>query len=165
METLVKEIIDDAKIILKESLIIENKIIEDKILSIIANSKILNKELENLKENKKKSKKNKNELEKIEIEKVKRKVPLWLKKQNQYNYKILKAFMELSHNGKHSINIISLERFSSIKDPKKFLSHYNLLKTISEKNHGKVFSEKKGQVELWEPVKDIILEAFGIKES
>lgn len=154
-------ILNDAKEILKESLKIENKIIEDKILSIMANAKIMSNQLEKSKDEKKdKKKKSKKELEELEVKKVMRKVPMWLKKPNQYNYKILKTFMNLSNNNKYPISIISLERHSNIIDPKQFISHYNQMKGISEKNHAKVFNENKGEVRLWKPVEEFITELF-----
>lgn len=160
MKNSANKILEDAKDALKESIIIENKIIEEKLLSIIINSKQLLNELENPKNLKKKKKKDIKILEENEIKKVKRKIPLWLTKQSQYNYKILKTYMDLSQNGKHTISVISLERFSGIKESKKFLGHYNQLKTISEKNHAKVFEEKNDQINLWEPVKDFIVQQF-----
>ncbi len=125
----------------------------------MANTKYLLNELETVKL-KKKKKKPQEDAQSFEIEKVKRKVPLWLKKTNQYNYKILNTFMSLSNNNNHTINVTTLEAHCNINDPKKFLSNYNLLKTISEKNHGKVFVEKDGQVSLWKPVEEIVVSYF-----
>jgi hypothetical protein len=45
-------------------------------------------------------------------------------------------------------------------EPKVFLSNYNILKTISEKNHGKVFTEENEQISLWKPVEEIIVKYF-----
>ena len=125
----------------------------------MANTKLLLNELETVKLKKKKKKKLDEDIQSNEIEKVKRKVPLWLKKQNQYNYKILNTFMNLSNNNKHTISTRLLEMHSNL-DPKIFLSNYNLMKTISEKNHGKIFSEKDGQVSLWEPIEEIVVKYF-----
>jgi len=159
MKDIVNTILDETKLAYKESILIENKIIEDKLLSIMANAKLLLNELETVKLKKKKKYKQNENTQALEVEKVKRKVPLWLKKQNQYNYKILNTFMSLSNNNKHTISTRLLEMHCNI-DPKVFLSNYNLLKTVSEKNHGKVFSEKDGQVTLWEPIKEIVMEYF-----
>lgn len=160
MEDIFKEIIDDSKAALKESIIIENKIIEEKLLQILANTKLLEQYLVKNNLLKKEKKLEKHQLEAQEIEKVKRKLPLWLEKRNQYNYKILKAFMDLSNNGNHSVNIISLERYLNFNDSKKFLAHYNQLKTISAKNHGKIFEENNQQISLWEPVEEFIKKEF-----
>ena len=89
-----------------------------------------------------------------EIAKVKRKVPKWMKKTHQYNYQILKAFMKLSDNNANRIEVEALEKYVDIGQA--FLANYNNLKTISEKNHGKVFEEIDREVELWEPVAEAI---------
>jgi len=93
-----------------------------------------------------------------EIAKVKRKVPKWMKKTHQYNYQILKAFMELSDNNVERVEVDTLEKYVDIGQA--FLANYNNLKTISEKNHGKVFEEIDREVELWEPVAEFIEEKF-----
>lgn len=160
MKDIVNKIIDEAKVAYKESIIIDNKIIEEKLLFIITESKYLLNELEHIKLKKKKKKKLNEEIEKNEIEKIKRKVPLWLKKPNQYNYKILKTFMNLSNNNNHTISVRLLETHCKIDNPKIFLSNYNLLKTISEKNHGKIFVEKDGQISLWKPIEEIVCQYF-----
>jgi len=160
LEKIINTIITETRVALRESILCDNKLIEEKLIGVLTNVKFLEKELQENLTIKKLKKLPKHELEENEIKKVKRRIPKWNSKQNQMNYKILKAFMDLSNNGKHSVNIISLERYLNLKDPKKFLGHYNQLKTISAKNHGKVFSEKNGQITLWEPVKDFIINNF-----
>jgi len=98
-----------------------------------------------------------------EIEKVKRKVPKWMKKTHQYNYQILKAFMELSDNNANRIEVEALEKYVNIGQA--FLANYNNLKTISEKNHGKVFDEIDREVELWEPVAEFVEKIFFQQET
>ena len=161
MEKTINSIITETRAALRESILSDNKLIEEKLLTVLTNVKFLEKELQENLTIKKLKKLPKHELEENEIKKVKRRIPKWNGKQNQMNYKILKAFMDLSNDGKHSVNIISLERYLNFKDPKKFLGHYNQLKTISAKNHGKVFSEKNGQITLWEPVENFIINNFG----
>lgn len=97
-----------------------------------------------------------------EIKKVKRKVPKWMKKTHQYNYKILEAYMTLSNNNLHPIHLDELEDYVDIGTV--FLGHYNGLKTISEKNHAKVFNEIDRMVKLWEPVAEFIMELFQNKQ-
>jgi len=160
MKEMINTLLDDTKIAYKESILIENNLLEDKLLSIMSNLKYLQTEIDKYKLQKKKIKKQDYEIVENEIEKVKRKVPLWLQKKNQYSYKILKKFMDLSNNNKHYVNIITLEKHCDISNPKIFLSHYNLLKGISEKNHAKVFQQNNEQIRLWEPVADIIIEYF-----
>lgn len=97
-----------------------------------------------------------------EIAKVKRKVPKWMKKTHQANYKILKAYMDLSNNNENPLNIDKLEEYVDMG--RTFLGHYNGMKTISEKNHGKVFDEINREVELWEPVAEFIEGLFMKKD-
>jgi len=160
MKEIVNKIFENTKNAYKESVLTENKIMEDKLLTILADIRYLQNDIENNKYIKKKKKKVNAEKINNEVEKVKRKVPLWLEKTNQLNYRILKTFMNLSNNNSHYVNITTLESHSKIQDPRKFLANYNLLKTISEKNHAKVFEEKNGQVTLWDPVSKIIENYF-----
>ena len=163
MQNTINTIITETRAALKESIAVENKIIQDNLLSVLANAKYLELELEKTLESKKQKKRSKEELEELEIEKVKRRVPKWQEKRNQMNFKMLKGFMDLSNNGSHSVNVISLERYLALNDSKKFLGHYNQLKTISAKNHAKVFTEKNGQITLWEPVEAFIIKSFETK--
>lgn len=160
MKEIVNKIFENVKSAYKESVLTENKIMEDKLLTILADIRYLQNDIENNKYIKKKKKKVDEEKINNEVEKVKRKVPLWLGKTNQLNYRILKTFMNLSNNNSHYVNITTLESHSKIEDPRKFLANYNLLKTISEKNHAKVFEEKNGQVTLWDPVSEIVKNYF-----
>jgi hypothetical protein len=100
----------------------------------------------------------KSEVNEDEIKKVKRKVPKWMTKTHQYNYQILKAYMDLSDNNLIPVKVVNLENYVDIG--KVFLGHYNGMKTISEKNHGKVFNEIDRKVKLWEPVAEFIEGVF-----
>ncbi len=93
-----------------------------------------------------------------EIAKVKRKVPKWIKKTHQYNYLILKSFIDISDNNEHRVTVDELEEYVDIGQS--FLANYNNLKTISDKNHAKVFDEADKIIELWEPVAEFIEELF-----
>lgn len=93
-----------------------------------------------------------------EIDKVKRKVPKWMKKTQQYNYHILKSFMDISDNNSYRVSVDELKEYADIGES--FLANYNNLKTISEKNHAKVFDEINREVELWEPVAEFIINKF-----
>ncbi len=157
MQKIVNKILEDAKVAYKESIIIDNEIIEEKLLSIIGNTKFILNELET---NKKLIIKSDEEIESNEINKVKRKVPLWLNKPNQFNHKILTTFMKLSENNKYPISVSLLETHSNIDDSRKFTSHYNQMKIISERNHGKVFKEENGQVSLWKPIENFVVSQF-----
>jgi hypothetical protein len=157
MVKVVNEILKDAKAGYKESIMIDNNIIEEKLLSIIGNAKfILNK----LETNKKIIVQDDEEIKVNEIRKITKRVPLWLNKPHQYNSKILTAFMKLSENNKFPISISLLETHSDINDSRKFIAHFNQMKLISKRNHGKVFTEKNGQITLWKPIKDFIVSKF-----
>ena len=99
-----------------------------------------------------------------EIKKVRRRVPGWKRKPDQVNSKILGLFMELSDNGKNGIFLDVLFDEFETKYPEEislFVRNYNQMKNISEKNHGKVFSEDEEKtVWLWEPVKEFIIETY-----
>lgn len=160
MQRIVNEILEDAKVAYKESIVMDNEIIEDKLLSIIGNAKFIFNELETNKNFEKQIIKSDEEIESDEVDKIKRKVPLWLNKPNQFNYKILTTFMKLSENNKHPISVSLLETHSNIDDSRKFTSHYNQMKIIAERNHGKIFKEDNGQVSLWEPIEDFVVSRF-----
>jgi hypothetical protein len=157
MNIIVEKILEDAKFAYKESVKIENDILEDHLLSIIGNAQsILNKNT-TLKENINSKENNNSEFS--EVQKVHRKVPRWLKNPSQYNYKILTTFMSLSNNNTIPISISLLEKHSNIED-NKFTSHYNQMKIISERNHAKVFDDAYGEVKLWEPTADFIIDLY-----
>jgi hypothetical protein len=157
MNIIVEKILEDAKVAYKESVKIENNTLEAHLLSIIGNAQsILNKNTV-LKQNIK-SKENNNS-ESSEIQKVHRKVPRWLKNPSQYNYKILTTFMSLSKNNATPISTSLLEKHSNIDD-NKFTSHFNQMKIISERNHAKVFDDAYGEVKLWEPIADFIIDLY-----
>ena len=160
MKETIHTLLDDTKIAYKESILIENHVLEDKLLSIMSNIKYLQKEIDKLNPQKNNIKQNDEEIIQNEIEKVKRKIPLWLSKKSQYNYKILKAFMDLSNNNNHCVNIITLEKHCNINDAKIFLTNYNLLKGISKKNHAKLFQQNNDRVKLWDPVAEIVIKYF-----
>ncbi len=157
MIAIVEKILQDAKIAYKESVKIENDVLENHLLLIIGNAQsILN--------NKKLKRKNmfvssSNIQESEEIKKVHRKIPRWLNNPSQYNYKILTTFMQLSNNNSIPVSVSLLEKHSNIKN-NKFVSHFNQMKIISEKNHAKVFDESYGEVKLWEPVADFIVKLY-----
>ena len=157
MDTVIKKILDDAKIAYRESIKIENEILENHLLAIIGNAQsILNKK--STPKQKVYIHENENQ-ESDEVQKVHRKVPRWLNNPSQYNYKILTTFMTLSNNNTTPVSVSLLEKHSNIED-NKFTSHFNQMKIISERNHAKVFDEVYGEVRLWEPVAIFIIELY-----
>jgi len=139
------EILDKVKELHSHSILNNNEYYTEKLLQIIIDLSTI----DNVK----------SEVDEKEIEKVKRKVPKWMKKKHQYNYRILKVFMDISNHNEHSVSVDELEKYSEI-DPKIFLGHYNGMKTISVKNHGKLFDEVDKRVKLWEPVAEFIIGTF-----
>jgi hypothetical protein len=157
MNTIVEEILEDAKVAYKESVKIENETLETYLLSIIGNAQSIINKKNTLKEHINSKEKNNSELS--EVQKVHRKVPRWLNNPSQYNYKILTTFMALSNNNTTPISISLLEKHSNIED-NKFTSHFNQMKIISERNHAKVFDEAYGEVKLWEPIASFIIDLY-----
>lgn len=159
MKNILNDILEDAKIAYKESVIINHEILEERLLSIIGNTKSLLNELQNSNKKVYHQRKDETETKLNAIEKVKKRVPLWLTRPHQKNYKILVTYMALSENNKHSILLSLLEKNSSLNS-KEFTSHYNQMKSFAEKAHGKVFEEENGQVKLWKPIADFVIEQF-----
>jgi len=157
MKNILNDILGDAKIAYKESIIISNEALEERLLSIIGNAKLLLNELQNSNKKVYHRIKDETEIKLNAIEKVKKRVPLWLTRPHQRNYKILVTYMALSENDRHSILLSLLEKNSGL-DSKEFTSHYNQMKSFAEKAHGKVFEEENGQVKLWKPIADFVIE-------
>ena len=92
-----------------------------------------------------------------EIIKVNRRLSGWFKKTNQKNSIILLNFLKLREEHQY-INLQMLrDSCSSIND---FDGNYHQMKNFGEKNHGKVFEEINGNIILWEPVKEYILNLY-----
>jgi hypothetical protein len=160
MTNILEKILNDAKLSYKESVLIDNEILEEKLLSIIGNTKLLI----NKKEEKGLNMKNNQPNQHDEIKKVEKRILGWLRNPNQYNSKILNTFMRLSNNNEHGISVSLLEKHSDIVDGK-FITNYNQMKIIAERNHGKVFEEVHGEVRLWEPVADFIIKSYKIHQN
>jgi len=159
MKNVLNDILEDAKVSYKESIVIGNKVLEERLLSIIGNAKsLLNQFQENGKSNLLVKEDDKS-IESSAIKKVQRRVPLWLMRPHQKNYKILTTYMDLSENDTYPIFLSLLEKNSGL-DSKEFISHYNQMKSFAEKAHGRIFEEEAGKVKLWEPVADFIINEF-----
>ena len=102
----------------------------------------------------------KNRTEDEEIIRVKKKIPSWLSKPNQYNHKILVAYMKLSNKNRNTVTTEELEKESGLKNSQTFISNFNQMKIISYKNHGKVFTEENGVITLWHVIADYIVEEY-----
>lgn len=88
-----------------------------------------------------------------EITKVARRLKMWSKseRQSQYNSQILNAYLVLSDNGKVEVTEQQIENY--LGNPTWFPSNFTQMKTIAEKNHGKLFDVTGDKVSIWTPVK------------
>jgi len=152
MKQIIQEILEEAKIAYKEAVRLENELLEEKILSIITNAKILLNQMQ-------KASKSFEANEDEEIKKIQRRVPKWMNNPNQYNAKILNSFMKLSHNNEFPISVSTLQKHSGLNSDI-FYKNYNQMKNIGERNHGKVFEEENGNIKLWEPVAEFIINLY-----
>ncbi len=163
MITELEKILGEAKLAYRESILIDNELLEDKLLSIISNLKLLiNKttvEKQILDINNIALLNNQNHIL-DEVNKIKKRVPKWLRKPTQFNSKILNTFMKLSNNNSYPISISSLRNHLDTLDRSKFITNYSQMKIIAERNHAKVFEEINGEITLWEPVADFIVDLF-----
>lgn len=159
MKETITSILNNSKIAYKKSVLLGNEQLEDLLFSIMTDSKKLLDELQN----KKVSKSNSSTIERTEeeeIQRVKRKIPSWFSKLEQYNSKILIAYLKLSNKNQQPVELDDLEQQSGFIDKHKFKTNFNQMKTLSYKNHGKVFTEINGVVTLWEPLAEFIIEEY-----
>ncbi len=163
MESILKSILTSAKEAYRESIRIDHSELEEKLLSIITNTQLLLEESKNQRFSKTSNYSKIND-EDTEIQKVKNRVLRWIKNPDQYNAKILNTFMALSNNNQHPIPVSTLEKHSGL-NYSKFITNYNQMKIIAERNHGKVFEEKDGEVTLWEPVAEFIMDLYANQEK
>lgn len=89
-----------------------------------------------------------------EIKKVERKLPRWASNPTQINAKILSLFLKLQDDNHVITEQFLMEQYGNHAE---FLRNYNQMKTISTKNHAKVFDVIDGNVTIWEPVLDAVL--------
>ncbi len=90
-----------------------------------------------------------------EINKVKRKLNRWARRQTQINAKILNAFLELKRSGN---KYITEKNIQDKLDIPTFIKNFPKMRNIAERNHGKIFVEKNGCIEIWEPVSKFVSE-------
>ncbi len=94
---------------------------------------------------------------KSEIEKVKNRVPKWFKRSGQNNSKILIRFLTILEKSE-TVNLQQLA--DACVDVKNFMGNFAQMNNIADKNHGKVFAVTGDVVNLWEPVKDFIIQEY-----
>ncbi len=99
-----------------------------------------------------------NQSESDEVEKVQRRLKLWSKPERQQNInsQILNAFLKLRQSGEKHITEIDIQ--NKLKNVDDFKNNFDQMKNIAEKNHGKVFEQNGGQIEIWEPVSLLVSE-------
>lgn len=93
-----------------------------------------------------------------EIDKVTSRLPKWFNNTWQYNSKVLYAFLRLYDPSIGYVSYTALRNEADIGSA--FITNYNQMKIIAEKNHGKVFEQVGDRVYLWENVKDIVLRMY-----
>ena len=156
----VNKILENAKSAYRESIKIDNDLLEEKPLSIIGDSKFLINELKHSKIKRTVKPRNTTISESSvsnEVQKVERRVPLWMNRPTQHNSIILNTYMKLSNNNQTSITPSLLERHSNTD---KFITNYNQMKMIADKNHAKVFEENNGMLQLWEPIAEFVVKQY-----
>ncbi len=99
---------------------------------------------------------NKEDTIRKEINKIHRKLPNWATRQQQINSRILTLFLKLEEEGISNITEqLMMERYGNQQE---FYRNFPQMKTISSKNHGKVFDVQNGIVKIWEPIRHVVQE-------
>ena len=96
------------------------------------------------------------ESEASEVNKVKRRLKLWAKRPNQINHQILRAYLHLQSQGKKEITEEDIEPI--VQNEASFSTNLIQMRTISEKNHGKVFEQIGSRLVIWPPVEAYVRE-------
>lgn len=159
MTEIINNILENSKKAYKKSIMTNNEELEELLFSIITDAKKLLDKV-NDEEIITNNMSSQNRTDEEEIIRVKKKIPSWFSKPNQYNHKILVAYMKLSNKNKNTVSIEELEKESGLKNSQTFISNFNQMKIISYKNHGKVFTEENGIITLWFPVADYIVAEY-----
>ncbi len=91
--------------------------------------------------------------EKDEIEKVSKKLNRWVRRPNQICCKILNKYLQLANNSK---SITKDQLKSELPELVTFDANFAQMKTISERNHAKIFEMNGDFIEVWSPVKNLV---------
>lgn len=93
-----------------------------------------------------------------EVNKVYRRLRLWAQpdRQEQYNAKILNAYLELVRSGEKKITEEDLR--ARLGDELWFTPNFNQMRAISDRNHGKVFDVHGQYLSIWPPVRSAVQE-------
>jgi len=95
--------------------------------------------------------------EEQEIKKVKRKIYNWFRNTQQYNSRILYAFIKLHKKNNGVVTYNDLKKESGLET---FKSNYDQMRIFGSKNHGKIFEQKDENVYFWEKVESIVWDAY-----
>ena len=155
----INNIIENSKLAYKKIVLLNDNELEELILSVITDSKQILKELDSKKDGEENSFKKETKEEK-EIKKVKRKIPTWFSKPNQLNHKILVSYLKLSNKNTKSVKIEDIISTLDMNDNQKIIENFRQMKTVSDKNHAKVFTEEDGFITLWSPVANFIVKEY-----
>jgi hypothetical protein len=93
-----------------------------------------------------------------EEKKVRNRLKLWARpdRQDQINVRILNAFLRLKNSG---LTIVTEDDLKlELPDVESFDSNFAQMKTIAEKNHGKVFEQNGSAVAIWGRVLPYVIE-------
>ena len=93
-----------------------------------------------------------------EVAKVKNRLQRWANNPKQINSQILTAYLQLQQSGISSIREKQLkDQYVKLGgDEARFYKNYPQMKSISERNHGKVFDENNGVISIWARVEDLV---------
>lgn len=88
-----------------------------------------------------------------EVRKVRTRLRLWATRQDQFNSRILNAYLSLEKLG--AVTETALRRECSGFN---FDSNFAQMKSIADRNHGKVFDHRGDVVTLWPPIEPYVQE-------
>jgi hypothetical protein len=87
-----------------------------------------------------------------EIKRIQNKIGGWFQNKDQYNSRILYAYIKLfTERG-----VVTVSELAKESNFATFKSNYDQMKTIAPHNHGKIFEETNGKVYFWKEVEAII---------
>lgn len=104
--------------------------------------------------------------------KANRKIPIWALKPQQNNHRIIKAFFEIEEEmGFVTVNELTIRCSNPSDYPYTFSSDFRgnfaQMKTDASNSHGKVFVVNDDIVEVWDDIKEVLMESkpFFIKDT
>lgn len=98
-----------------------------------------------------------NEKTTSEISKVISRVPKWFSRPGQNNSKILIRYMNMLEKSEQ----VSFQQLAEeCADVKNFSGNFAQMNNVAEKNHGKVFTGSSDNIQLWEPIKDFVIQEY-----